>query len=256
MISENMKILAHRAIDGELSAAETEDFEQLLSTSTEMRQFYSQLEALAALPSHLPSVEPPAGLKSEITSAIAPSRRIASVGHKNPRSIGALIGNLLTPRLAYGLAAGLVVGIGLGAVAFNSYTGQLNPLELSGTVIGGKSEKSLIRVDADSFGDGQAVGRLAVDAGSGLTYVQLELQSSQEVSVVLEFDPVGYSIRAFEQQTPHSGIIVSGEGQLTASHVGENRYLFVLGTVAESDSPVVVRVESTGVIYRRELKLN
>ncbi len=255
MISDNTKILAHRAIDGELTAAERKDFEQLLATSVEVGHFYSQLESLSALPSQLPSVEAPTDLKHDIRSAITATHRRAAMGSKSPRSIGAMIGTLLTPRLAYGLAAGLVIGIGLGAATFSGNSGQLNPLELSGTLVGGKDSKSLTRVDADTFGDGQAVGRLAVDAGSGLTYIQIELQSSLEVAVVLEFDPSVHAMRAFEQQSPISGNLTSGHGQVRASHVGENRYLFVLSTDSETSSPVVVRVESTGVIYSRELQL-
>jgi len=255
MISDNNKILAHRAIDGELTAAERKEFELLLATSVEVRQFYSQLESLSTLKTQLASVEPPSELRNDVRASIATTHRRAAAGNKNPRSIGALIGTLLTPRLAYGLAAGLVIGIGLGAVSFSGNSGNLNPLELSGTLVGGKDSKSLIRVDADSFSDGQAVGRLAVDAGSGLTYIQFELQSSLEVTVVLEFDPSVHAMRAFEQQSSISGNLTSGHGQVSATHVGENRYLFVLGTVSESSSPVTVRVESTGVIYSRELRL-
>lgn len=255
MISESIKILVHRAIDGELSQSERGDFEQLLESSPDVRQFYTQLQALAALPGQLPPVDPPAELRNQILTGVANGQRRRKSLGSNPRSIGALIGTLLTPRLAYGLAAGLIVGIGVTAVTLNNHSGQLNPLDLSGTLTSGKDSKGLTRVDADSFGDGQAVGQIAVDAGSGLTYIQIALETTQEISLVLEFDPLAYTLRAFEQQSPISGEIASGHGLLRATHVGDNRYLFVLGTIGESKTPVVFRVESTGVIYRRELQL-
>lgn len=255
MISEQHKILVHRAIDGELSAAELSDFNQLLESSEEFRQFHAQLQALASLPTHLPSVDAPAGLKGQIRANIdkphGRSRSFAS----NPRSIGALFGTLLTPRLAYGLAAGLIIGIGLGAVTFSGNSSQLNPLDLSGTLISGKDSMELVRVDADTFGDDHIEGRLAVDAGSGLTYIQIELHSQLDATVILEFDQAAYTLRAFEQQSPVSGRVSTGPGQLTASHLGQNLYLFVLGTTGDSQRPVVCRVESNGVVYRRELHL-
>jgi hypothetical protein len=254
MIDETSKILAHRAIDGELSDLELKDFEKRLESSTELLQFYSQLRALAELPIQLPSVEVPASLKGEIHNEIADIARRDRARSSNPRSIAATIGTLLTPRLAYGLAAGLVIGIGLSALTIGKNSGQLNPLDVSGTLVGGKDSRGLTRADSDYFGDGQAEGRIAVDVGSGLSYIQVELQSAKEVTVVLEYDPVAYSMRAFEQQSPVSGSIVVSPGQSSASHIGRNHYLFVLGTVGESQAPVVLRVESTGVIYSRELQ--
>lgn len=255
MIDEKSKILIHRAIDGELSEVESNDFNRLIESSLEARQFHGRLQALALIPTQLPAIDPPSELRSQILDGVVESRRHTKPVGSNPRSIGALIGTLLTPRLAYGLAAGLIVGIGLSALTSNSPVSQLNPLDLSGTLVSGKDSKGLIRVDADSFAGGQATGRLGIDVGSGLIYIQMELHSAQEVAIVLEYDPSAYTLRAFEQQSPVSGNIVTRQGQLQASHVGENRYLFVLARVGESSSPVVCRVESTGVIYRRELRL-
>lgn len=254
MIDEKSKILAHRAIDGELSDSEQKDFEKRLESSPELFQFYSQLRALAELPSQLPSVDAPSSLKSQVHDEIVKGRRRSNQNSTNPRTIAATIGALLTPRLAYGLAAGLVIGIGLSALTIGNQSVHLNPLDVSGTLVGGKDSKGLTRADADYFGDGQAEGRVAVDVGSGLSYIQVELQSAREVTVVLEYDPAAYSMRAFEQQSPVSGSIVVSPGQSSATHIGRNHYLFVLGTVGESQAPVILRVESTGVIYSRELQ--
>ena len=70
MISEQHKILVHRAIDGELSAAELSDFNHFLESSEDVRQFHAQLQTLASLPTHLHTVDAQAGLKNQIRADI------------------------------------------------------------------------------------------------------------------------------------------------------------------------------------------
>jgi len=255
VMEDKDRLLIHRAIDGEISENERAELKRLLESSPEARRFQHQMEGLSTLPVLLHTVDAPSEIKENVLSTIDPSRYRARQSASGPRAIGALIGSLLTPRLIYGLAAGLLIGIALGALSFGDPMGRLDPLDLSGTVLSGKDSASLKRVDADSFTSDQAKGRLAVDVGRGLTYIQVELQSSQEVSVVLEFDPDSYILRAFEQQSPLPNNIVSSQGRLQASHIGSNRYMFVLGQIETSNAPVVCRVESSGVIYQREIQL-
>lgn len=254
MLSDSNKGLIHRAIDGELSEAEKVELHQLLESSADARAFYKQVDSLSSLPSMLPSQDAPAGLKPSVLRVIDQSR-LAQLKTPSPRSIGASIGTLFTSRLAYGMAAGLILGITVSALTLRGPVGHLDPLDLSGTIVGGKGDKSLQRVDSDSFSASQATGRIAVEAGAGLSYIQLELESTQEVSAVIEYDPSAFVLRAFEQATPQTGEIINGHGELRASHVGRNRYLFVLERTGESTQPVLCRVEGTGVIYQRELKL-
>lgn len=253
MIEEKYKLLIHRAIDGELNDRERAELDQLLSISAEARRFHQQLEAFASIPTQFPQVVPPSGLKTEVLRRIASADQEATSRRSNPRTIGALIGSILTPRLAYGLAAGLIIGLTIGAVNFKNSGGQLDPLDLSGTITSGTDSSALRRLDAGAFSGTQASGRLSVETNGRLTYVQVELESSLEVALVIDYDPSAYVFRAFEQQSPQSTGLVTGQGQIRASHLGENRYLFVFDTVGESTSPVVLRVESTGVIYQREL---
>lgn len=254
MLSDTHKDLIHRAIDGELSETEKVEFHALLESSPEARTFYQQLDSLSALPSMLPSQDAPAGLKPGILRAIDKST-MAARRPASPRSIGAMVGTLFTPRLAYGMAAGLILGIAVGALTLRDPVGHLNPLDLSGTIVGGKASRTLERVDSDSFSESQATGRISVDAGAGLEYIQLELESTQEVAAIIEYDPSAYVLRAFEQAIPQTGGIINGDGQVRATHVGRNRYLFVLERTGESSRPVLCRVEGTGVIYERELQL-
>lgn len=255
MINDKEKALIHRAIDGELAEAEKIEFQNLLEASPEARRFYQQIDSLGTISSKLSPVDAPAGLKPGVLRAIDHSCAPVKKAHSSPRAIGALIGALLTPRLAYGLAAGLIIGITASAIVLENPVGQLDPLDISGTLLGGKESKGLQRVDADSFAEGQASGRLAVDAGSGLTYIQLALESTQEVSIVVEYDPSGYILRAFEQASPVANSIVTGQGQLRAVHLGKNHYVFVLERVGNPTLPVICRVESKEVIYQRELQL-
>lgn len=256
MIDEKHKVLIHRAIDGELSDHERVEFDQLLQSSPEALSVYRQLAELAALPSRLPASEAPVELKGRILKqVVVDSRRKPHRGPSDPRSIGAMIGTLLTPRLVYGLAAGLIIGIGLGALVLRGPAGHLDPMDLSGTIVVGDDPKTLKRVDSDSFAEAQAKGRLAVDVASDLAYIQLELQSTTDVSIVIDFDPAAYAVRAFEQQMPLPSATATAPGQIRTSHVGMNRYLFVLGRSGESSAPVILRVESGASIYQRELVL-
>lgn len=254
MLSDTHKDLIHRAIDGELSETEKVDFHHLVESSPEARAFYQQLDSLSALPSMLPSQDAPTGLKPGILDAIEKSAVVAG-RTSSPRSIGAMIGSLFTPRLVYGMAAGLILGVAVGALTLRGPVGHLDPLDLSGTIVGGKTSKTLERVDSDSFSENQAAGRISVDAGAGLEYIQLELESTQEVAAIIEYDPSAYVLRAFEQAVPQTGGIVNGDGQVRTSHVGRNRYLFVLERTGESLRPVLCRIEGTGVIYERKLQL-
>jgi hypothetical protein len=253
VIDDKYRLLTHRAIDGELTEPERAELDRYLASSAEARHFYQQVEAFASIPSHLPQVEAPASIRAEVLHRIARGQHESRSRKSNPRGIGALIGSLLTPRLAYGLAAGLIIGIAIGATTFKQPGNQLDPLDVSGTILGGKESGVLTRLDADAFSDEQMRGQLSVDTKGDLTYLQVELQSSQELSIVIDFDPNAYVFRAFEQRSPQPSGLVTGQGQIRSSHAGENRYLFVFGTVGKAASPVVLRVESTGVSYQREL---
>ena len=255
MIAEQHKILIHRAIDGELSNDEQATLTQLLQSSIEARQFFDRIKSLSVMSSELATIEPPASLRHNILERVASRRQATRPTVSNPRAIGALIGSLFTTRVAFGMAAGLLIGITVGSLALKNATGTLDPLDISGTVLAGKDSQSLRRVDSDSFSNGQASGRVAVDAGAQLKYIQVDVKSAQEIAVVIDYDPTVYTVRAFEQQGPNTNNVVTGEGQLRATHVGNNKYLFVLGQLTASSSPVICRVESTGVVYERELQM-
>lgn len=256
MIDEQTKQLIHRAIDGELTRAEHVELNRILETSAEARQFHHQLSLVAELPKHVPTAEAPEEIKQNVLTEIGQThQKTIRVSQSNPRGIGALIGNIFSPRLAYGLAAGLVIGVAVSALTLKGPVGHLDPLDVSGTLVGGKSASALERVDADSFSGGQATGRIAVDVGSGLTYVQVEVQSVLEVTVALDFDSESLVLRAFEQQSPLSSGVITGAGQARATHTGNNYYLFVLGETGKPTSPIALRIESSGVIYQRDIQL-
>lgn len=252
MIEERLLHLIHRAADDALSERERVELDRRLQDSPETRRLYDQILGLKDLVSAAPSVDPPAALKSRILAQIDPARyRRRATGS---RTIGTWIGHLWTPQLAYGLAAGLILGIGVASLTHNAGVDPLNPRDLSGTILR-QQPSTLSRIDADAFTTDQATGQLAVDAGNGLTYVQIALESSLEVAVVLEFDESALVARAYEQQQPQAGSITSAPGRITATHMGQNRYLFVLGQIADTDRPLVCRIESTGQIYQREVHL-
>lgn len=255
MLSDKDKQLIHRAIDGELSESEKAAFHRLIETSPEARRFYEQIDSLSALAAHAGTEESPADLKPAVLRAIAQRQRIPVGQSSSPRTIGAWFGTILTPRLAYGLAAGLIIGVAVSTLTIKGPTGHLDPLDLSGTIVGGAGSKSLQRIDADNFSESQAKGRIAVDAAENLRYIQLEIASTQEVSAVLDYDPAAYVLRAFEQASPRSGNITTSEGRLSATQVGQNRYVIVLERIAEAEARTVCRVEAGGVIYQRELAL-
>ena len=255
MISEQHKILIHRAIDGELSIAEQAEFTQLIKASVEAKRFFDRINSLSPLSTELKSAEPPVSLRHNVLDKLSSRSRATETTTPSPRAIGALIGSLFTTRVAFGMAAGLLIGITVGSLALKNSTVALDPLDISGTVLAGKDSQTLRRVDSDSFSDGQANGRLAVDAGPELKYIQVEVNSSQEISVVIDYDPTMYTLRAFEQKSPNINNVITGAGQLRATHIGDNKYLFVLGQLTETSSRVVCRIESTGVVYERELQM-
>ncbi len=252
MLSENQKLLIHRAVDGELTESEKAEFHLLLEASAEARKFYNQMDNIDALTKSLGTVEAPGQLRADVLRALRESKSRAS----SPRSLGATFGVLLSPRLAFGLAAGLVIGLGVGALTLKTQTGQLDPLTLSGTILGGTNPETLVRVDSDSFVDGSTKGYVTVDVAKQLYYIQIEIESAQEVSADVEYDPSGYVVRAFEQAVSKPGNIVSGAGQIRTSHSGRNRYLFVLEHISETElTPVVVRIAGANVTYERSIEM-
>jgi anti-sigma factor RsiW len=187
VIAERHKILIHRAIDGELSEPERRELDSLLESSAEAQEFYRQVADLAVLPSLLPASDAPADLKTRILNEAVRTRQTSTRRAAPPQTLGALLGSLFTPRLVYGLAAGLVIGIGLGALVLKGPISQIDSMDLSGTIIAGDDPTHLRRVDSDSFAEAEAKGRLAVDVKDGLTYIQVEIESTTEVSVVVDF---------------------------------------------------------------------
>ena len=239
MNSPRYEILIHRLIDDEITPEERIELDGLLAESSDARAFYESMNALARRGREDAPVPAPAEIRSEVMQRIDHARYRAGDARER-LSLGDFIRSFLTARLAYGLAAGLILGIAIGSVAMRHEDGRLAsimPGEVSGTVGLPAASGRVQRVANRSFGLNGATGRLSADQFGTHGTIRVQIDSDVESVITLEFDPALATVQTFEQQTDGLVGATLENGRLTLTHVGDNSYtaMFRLG-----DEPLTV----------------
>jgi hypothetical protein len=253
MIDPKYVELIHRRLDGEITPTEDAELTQFLASSTEARALCEHLAQTMKVMSSVRPVDPPAGLKDEILASIgrAPARAAATP----KRSVRELMMSVFTPRLSYGLAAGILLGIAIGVIGLRGLGGHgaVDPSSLVGTIISGSGATESRRIDNDSFHNDRFSGRLTVNEVQGAIWVRIELESSDDVSMTVSLGTPGWILKGFAQTNPIQSALGTTSSGLYLMHQGKNAYVFVFESTDQSQPVISVNLEDQGVVYQRDI---
>lgn len=254
MSSPRYEVLVHRLIDDEITDAERAELDTLIADSSEARAFYESMIALSHEGRQAEVVPAPADLREQVLGQIdharyRSTRPQAKIGFRD------FIKSILTARLAYGLAAGLILGIALGSIAMKQSTGPLasiTPGDVTGTVGMPASSGKVERVTTRSFGVNGATGRLTADQFGNHGTVRIAIDSDVPSEITLEFDPAAATVQTFEQQADGLLGATIDNGRVTLSHQGDNSYtaMFRLG---EAPLTVTCQIRVGGQSFRERV---
>jgi hypothetical protein len=171
------------------------------------------------------------------------------------RRIRTLMGSLLAPRLTIGLAAGVVLGIATVAMGGPPFNGQGNadPSSLADTMLSGGNSSSSRRIDSDSFSNDQFSGRLTADTVGGVIWLRLELESSDDVSMIISFEGASCVLQAFAQTNPIQNTMRATNCALYLTHHGKNAYVFALKRISAEGAWPFVYLQGHDAAYRRRI---
>ena len=247
--------LIQQALDDEISDRDREVLDRYLARSPEALETFRRMARLLQAPAFRASVEPPSDLKIQVLQSIDPSRYGADTSRRPWARFREYLHLVSTPRLAYGVAMGLLLGVALGALGVSGYdeAERIDPSVLSGSLTMSDPAQNAHRFAEESFAGNQVFGRMTADHADGMALIRFELSANRKVTMILEFEPDAWAFQAFHQQTQESTQVVTRPGRIEVSHQGRNLYLFRFGLPTERSTRLTYRILTDAVIYQGEI---
>jgi hypothetical protein len=173
----------HKEIDGELTEAEKARLREHLAHDAPAQRLHRDLKRMSAALAQIAPETPSANLKKRIMNAI-PRNRYA------PQS--ASFAKLFFPELkfqlkhAYIFLFGLAIGVVATTVVINE-TKPLNPAEVGGSLMNPSAEQPAL-LKQFNFNQKRLSGTIAIKTNSRFLFSEINLQSSAELDIRLEFE--------------------------------------------------------------------
>lgn len=249
--------LIHRLIDGELSAEERAELDSVLATSPAARAFQEKMVLLQRAGESRVDVTPPHALKSQVMDRIRQGRRQA-VRVAQPRwAFLRAWQNVLTPRVVYGLAAGLIIGFGIGAMAFTSAVGgsSSSTLDFSGTVGVPPALAEFSPIDAEDFeGRELAVGWTAQRLDD-LVAIRVQVEATEAAAATLVYDPEAVVCQGI-QRLDDGGVRVTIEsGTVAVTQVHDGEFIALMSIASPVARTIGLNVATEGETYRHVISI-
>jgi hypothetical protein len=232
VIPEHYIELMQRAIDGELSVRDQAKLDGFLATSAEARDFYELLRQVARINEVLLPSDPPAQMKGLILSAIDPTR------YRSPRAAG--IGSWLSetfrwlaaPKLVFGGAFGLLIGIAIGAVSVggNRDTTTIDRSLVSGTMMLDSRASAVSECLSEAIRRQSFKGQFVVATGEVSAVLRLVVDATTPTTIRLDYDPAGCVLTGFSQRNDLATPVAGTSGMALEVLPGKNEYTFVFRT--------------------------
>lgn len=238
VIDERHTTLIQRAVDGELSAIERDELNVILSESSGAQELYGQLTRIAQLRDATPTVDAPGDLKSSVMRSIDPDRyRYITFGARLSRVLD-LMSALWSRQLAFGLATGAVLGLGLSVVVDLGPLSEAERESTSGALVPAMVSVEPTRIFDQDIEADQVTGRLFVDRSGQLYSFQFNIESGIDATVELSYDSDSWVVRSIQQQGLRSMSASSSPGLVHIEHSGKNEYTITLEALNSSPDHV------------------
>lgn len=259
MMKDKQITAMNRELDGMNSPEESTELENFLGSDPEARAYYEDLSRLSTMLSEVKEVDPPQELKAGIMRAIKPAPvAVPPEGVHEPAGSGIYDGFLnnflgaFRGRWTYaitfsaGIAAGILgftaFGDGLSTTSMEGLTGTMAPLQ------------GFVTVDKQDFNQAGVSGSVETQYAADRLVATIEVESAEDLDIVIEFDGKVLHPLGFHQSSPHPMGVTMESDQVKLLHRGQNTYTFTLGYPVRTASEVHVKFYSGGFLFQRSLK--
>jgi len=248
--------LIHRLIDGELTGPERAELEACLASSPAARAFHERMILLQRAGEGRIDLAPPQDLKVNVMNRIQSiARRPVTVSRPWWESLGALWA-VFTPRLAYGLAAGVILGFAIGAMSFTANHGSsptTPTLDFSGTLGLPAGPEGSHVIDKDNFA-GEALSlKWSASQSGDLVLINIEVHAATGASLSLVHDPESVVCQAIERVPNGEATVKIEPGTVAVTDAQNGTYAALLSAGTHSGQSVDLHVIAGDDTYRHTI---
>ena len=240
----------HREVDGLNSPEESASLREYLAGNPTARSEFDRLERLSETLARVDTIEPP----REMRQAILDSVRSMPAGRESgllARFRALWPEGRVALRYGYAVAAGILIGMVLlhwSAPGSDPAVGVLEPSEMVGAMTGVRPAEDGSEIHRSELDWGGTVGTARLLRAAGAWMIDVELESSDAVTVTLSFDDANVDFLGFGQASGGPERLEFDAGGVTWSQRGHQQTAVFL--VNRSDAPTSVElrlVDSEGM---------
>jgi hypothetical protein len=241
--------LIHADIDGEISAAEKRELDELLATTVDARAFHAEMASLCATLDAAETLEPPPHLKHVVLQMLKPKRRTV----RSPGRIARLFAEPAL-RVATAFAAGIILTLSFISSDRMSRNAFDDLTSLVGTIA--DSPGNLPVRDSVSISRHDIAGTVTLRKSGRILVVDFDLVSNGPVDIVAQFRDRSIWFNGFAQLESSGTSIAAGPGQVTLSMDGKRRYAVYLHDNGSKDASVDLKFVASGnIIHEAQLAI-
>ena len=248
--SRSIELIQAR-LDGEISAAALQELESRLQADPELVIVEQKLTSLAEVLARVEAVEPPAGLRQRILSAVIPSPQRSKAISVMPRW-------RLPQMFGYGLAAAF--GAAVAAIALQVGTlddsGRTNVGALVGTMssYGGSRTDQSQKLAADPANHRRSIlldstalsGSIDTYARDGLVVLEFDLAANKPVEIMADYSPSGLSFDGIARTGGAIASLDTKPGQLRMLAQKDHRYVLLFSPDGQAGGVIELRFVADG----------
>lgn len=226
-VDQHVLYLLNSSIDGEISAAEQEELDQLLIASAEVCNLNDELRKVTRLLDEVPELDPPEYLKDAIERQVRLPVQ-AHAGSKNPGSWGNgwLSANWL--RTGFALAAGVVLTVGVYEMGSEPIANR-DSTSMVGTMADrGRADQPGALLDSIQLNTARLNGLVELRNKNDLFTLDLQLNSGEPTEVVIDFAGRGLEFDGLTGNQPHDDSVTVADGSIRLTYEGEQHYKVIL----------------------------
>lgn len=213
--------LLNGGVDGELSAAEQEELQELLAHSSEARKFKEELLSIAQTMEDLPGLEPPKYLQESIERQIRLPSDNKATAKKQGFGGGWLTANWL--RTGFALAAGVVLTIIVYEIGSGPISEQ-DATNLVGTVVKNREPAKTELLDKIFLTDDPVIGFIELHKSDDLLTLDMLLSSDVPIELIVDFGDRGLEFEDMTSMPRQLGAATLDTGLLSIVVSGERHY--------------------------------
>ena len=237
-VAPHIRDLMHARIDGVISEQENDQLEDFFGKNPMARRHMDQLEQVATRLDRAHQIAPPPALRALVLAAIQPSA--AGSRRESPPAGRTALG------YAYAIAAGLIVGI-LGYHVVSTFDrAVVDPTDIAGSMSPHE--------DAGAAGIGEEIaldlvggrGTVQLDRVPGGAALRFDLDSPQEVDVVLAFNSDEVGFRGFSQDLGEIGVLQVSDESIAWTQRGHHRVALVVSLHGQTATTVDLQLSTDG----------